>query len=287
MVEEKREELLMQLTRLMSGVEDQLNQVLVEVEGRKSQIDQARAKVREARGSANAMLVMRTVQELQQNVRHLPPLRDVPAGLKSASGVQFHQGHSLLSSMQSDSLGDVTTLGQLSPLDATCFPKGRTPPSLQLQANLNAGFVSGIATYGAYGNAIFVTGCDKVYRLSTTDVGGPHAHLFAVDSRFWKKPWGVAVTTDNKVLVTDAGAGPSEGCVAVFGVDGKFMSYVATGLSMPRGIAASIMGQVFVCDQEDRCVYVFDAHKNFSLVKLVHTACKGQSEDELLERPAG
>ncbi|KAK7483901.1 hypothetical protein BaRGS_00024785 [Batillaria attramentaria] len=97
MVEEKREELLMQLTRLMSGVEDQLNQVLVEVEGRKSQIDQARAKVREARGSANAMLVMRTVQELQQNVRHLPPLRDVPAGLKSASGVQFHQGHSLLS----------------------------------------------------------------------------------------------------------------------------------------------------------------------------------------------
>ncbi|KAK7483907.1 hypothetical protein BaRGS_00024791 [Batillaria attramentaria] len=94
--------------------------------------------------------------------------------------------------------------------------------------------------------------------------------------RFWKKPWGVAVTTDNKVLVTDAGAGPSEGCVAVFGVDGKFMSYVATGLSMPRGIAASIMGQVFVCDQEDRCVYVFDAHKNFSLVKVLKRDAAGK-----------
>ena len=43
----------------------------------------------------------------------------------------------------------------------------------------------------------------------------------------FQKPWSVAMTSDKKVLVTDAGSSPGEGFVAVCDLHGNFLSYLA------------------------------------------------------------
>ena len=44
--------------------------------------------------------------------------------------------------------------------------------------------------------------------------------------------------------------------------------HLPQGLSLPRGIAVDSSGLVYVCDQDDRCVYVLDYSHNGSLKKV-------------------
>lgn len=282
-IESKRDELLIQLTGIMSSTDDTLNKVLLEVESRKSQLDRTRRNVRDAQGSEDVSSVLLAVLDLQQTMRHLPPLVDIPAGVSASCGVQFRQIQGMLSALKADPLGRIVTLGQPSVLEGQTFPRDGPQPTFQLLEHMSSSFISGVTTFKLYGtvNTVFVVGYQQVYRLGAVGSGG-HARVFADDNKFWKKPWGVAVAPGERVLISDSGSGLGFGTVGVYHFDGSFTSYMASGLSLPRGIAVHSMGLVLLCDQEDRCVYIFDIHKHFALVKVLKRDSTGK---HLFEAP--
>ena len=51
--------------------------------------------------------------------------------------------------------------------------------------------------------------------------------VFAICCQVFQKPWSVAMTSDKRVLVTDAGSSCGEGFVAVCDLNGKFLRYLA------------------------------------------------------------
>ena len=53
------------------------------------------------------------------------------------------------------------------------------------------------------------------------------ASLFVICCQVFQKPWSVAMTSDKRVLVTDAGSSCGEGFVAVCDLNGKFLRYLA------------------------------------------------------------
>ncbi|OWF45924.1 uncharacterized protein LOC110456484 [Mizuhopecten yessoensis] len=61
------------------------------------------------------------------------------------------------------------------------------------------------------------------------------------------------------IYITDSGVRPGEGSVRVYSCAGGYLDTFAGGLNAPRGIDLSAEGQVFVCDQADKCVYGFSS----------------------------
>ncbi|CAG5122857.1 unnamed protein product [Candidula unifasciata] len=86
----------------------------------------------------------------------------------------------------------------------------------------------------------------------------PKAFLSPLAERSINKPWGIAYCEDERcIYVTEAGRHEGDGAVLAYTYDGSFLSVIASGLTLPRGIALH-KGYIFVCDQIDRCVYIFN-----------------------------
>lgn len=86
----------------------------------------------------------------------------------------------------------------------------------------------------------------------------PKPFLSPLAERNVNKPWGIAYCEDERcIYVSEAGRHEGDGAVVAYAYDGSFMSVIASGLTLPRGIALH-KGYIFVCDQIDRCIYIFN-----------------------------
>ena len=87
---------------------------------------------------------------------------------------------------------------------------------------------------------------------------GPTHFLSPLSERNVTRPWGIAYSVEDcRVFISEAGKHEGEGAVISYNHDGAFHSVVASGLTLPRGIAVH-KNLVFVCDQLDRCVYIMN-----------------------------
>ena len=86
----------------------------------------------------------------------------------------------------------------------------------------------------------------------------PTNFLSPLSERNVERPWGIAYSAEDcRVFISEAGKHEGEGAVISYNHDGAFHSVVASGLTLPRGIAVH-KNLVFVCDQIDRCVYIMN-----------------------------
>ncbi|GFN73774.1 tripartite motif-containing protein 3 [Plakobranchus ocellatus] len=86
----------------------------------------------------------------------------------------------------------------------------------------------------------------------------PKAFLSPLSDRNVTKPWGIAYSEeDRRIYVSQSGNHEGDGSVISYTHDGFFHSQIASGLTLPRGIAIH-KSFLFVCDQIDKCVYIFN-----------------------------
>ncbi|PVD30720.1 hypothetical protein C0Q70_09995 [Pomacea canaliculata] len=260
-IEEKCSKITSEICCQVSYVDDKIHKIQSEMELRKGQLENARKMVSEARSSQ--LECMHLVPEIEQLMRSLIPLSEVSSEIKSATALQFRQSLIVASMLKSEALGYLEKVQHCGVQDIQeIFPDQAL--AAQLLSHTDMGFVSSIALTDS---SIFVAaGCGHLQILSKNPCKS-QADTVPKPYRMWKKPWGIATTPFQTVLVTDAGANPGDGFVAVLKNNGHFMHCIANGMSLPRGVAMHA-DNVYVCDQEDRCVYVFD-YKQSRLIKVL------------------
>ncbi|XP_005093208.1 tripartite motif-containing protein 2 [Aplysia californica] len=102
----------------------------------------------------------------------------------------------------------------------------------------------------------------------------PQPFLSALSERNVTRPWGIAYSVEDcRVFISEAGEHEGEGAVISYNHDGAFHSVIASGLTLPRGIAVH-KNLVFVCDQIDKCVYIMNVWGK--IIRLVKKTPGGQ-----------
>ena len=85
----------------------------------------------------------------------------------------------------------------------------------------------------------------------------PKPFLSPLSDRNVTKPWGIAYSEeDRRIYISQSGPYEGDGSIVSYTHDGYFHSQIASGLTLPRGIAIH-KSYIFVCDQIDKCVYIF------------------------------
>ncbi|GFS21828.1 tripartite motif-containing protein 2 [Elysia marginata] len=84
----------------------------------------------------------------------------------------------------------------------------------------------------------------------------PKRFLSLDSERNITKPWGIAYSEeDRRIFISQSGPFEGDGSIMSYTHDGFFHSQIASGLTLPRGIAVH-KSYIFVCDQIDKCVYI-------------------------------
>ncbi|KAL8561497.1 hypothetical protein ACOMHN_011179 [Nucella lapillus] len=267
-LEDMQSSLVGQLYNKVMDADIGFDKVLTEIEGRKSQLERLREQIKQARNSTDRAWVVCLVEQLHRDLRQLTALPSLPRSAM-IERVDFEPSPSLLAA---DRLGHVLTYRDISSLEKERFPEGEDslhfrPVADVLQRSLD--LVTRVLVMGSVPEKlIYVRGNKQVCcTLPRLRYGVPH-YAFSEEIIF-KKPWSAAMSPDKKVLITDAGNCPGEGFVAVCDLNGHLLSYLAKGMSMPRGITVGRDNMVFVCDQDDRCVYVLDYYLNGAIRKVL------------------
>ena len=87
----------------------------------------------------------------------------------------------------------------------------------------------------------------------------PKPFLSPLSDRNVTKPWGIAYSEeDRRIYISQSGPYEGDGSIVAYTHDGYFHSQIASGLTLPRGVAVH-KSYIFVCDQIDKCVYIFTA----------------------------
>lgn len=104
----------------------------------------------------------------------------------------------------------------------------------------------------------FVVTSNQTVVVFKPDSRIPRSFVSPLCERVVNKPWGVAYSeADGHVFISEAGRHEGDGAVISYSRDGKYHSVIASGLTLPRGIAV-YKSFIFVCDQLDKCVYILN-----------------------------
>lgn len=121
----------------------------------------------------------------------------------------------------------------------------------------------------------FIVTDNQYVRVLKPDSKLPKFFLSPDGKRNVNKPWGIAYSEDERrIYISEAGRHEGDGAVLSYSYDGSFQGVVASGLTLPRGIALH-KDYLFVCDQIDKCVYILSTQGK--VVKVLKKTADGKN----------
>ncbi|XP_067650044.1 tripartite motif-containing protein 2-like [Haliotis asinina] len=245
MITEKKVALMQDIAVSVSQIDAKQQQKVNLLQEHAQRIKEGLSFVKDVRKSSDAHLITNMfghVETVRQSV-----LKDSLAGDDfEKCQIEFHAVEPLSNAISSSSLGHILC-GKSVVDDSPVYPNNAVMVGELVHRLAYGYYITGMAS--AYDGSIFVaSNCNSLKKIKK---GVCEVEMYHV-----VKPWGVVKAPSSELILTDCGKSLGGGSVNILDLEGKLAKVIATGLSLPRGVAVDSHGRIYVCDENDRCVYV-------------------------------
>ncbi|CAL1542039.1 unnamed protein product [Lymnaea stagnalis] len=251
-VQEKADDLTQQLQQFMCKQEQYLSEKLDVINERKDDLEHLQNLLTNVKISNDGYENQKAIKTVESFLNSSSKSTFSPQSHNSLSlaFVTYNNNLIELKQLEMGQLRVVSKYAQQNPL----YLSGRPLTVHRISSLVEREYISALAI-NKFADKFVVANNQTVF-VFKPDSKIPKSFLSPLSERTVNKPWGLAYCEDERrVYISEAGRHEGDGAVVTYSHDGAFHSVIASGLTLPRGLAVH-KSYIFVCDQIDRCVYI-------------------------------